>query len=161
MRGFIQDSLQSKLLVLVYSRGVIMNKINEDSQLYKGIFWITDLDNISNNELYFQIPVDFLGNIDPSVDRIRLNSKNNDNYNHKNMWNDLSSRQTHNKSFDYYPRGRVEIMNGKAVIYANPNICTSEVVDWIKDRFNLTNHNGIKSVKVMPDHSEHYKCYLD
>ena len=161
MRGFIQDSLQSKLLVLVCSRGIIMNKINEDSQLYKGIFWITDLEDVDKNDLYFQIQVDFLGNIDPSVDRIRLNSKNNDNYNHKNLWNDLSSRQTHNKPFDYYPRGRVEITNGKAVIYANPNICTGEVVDWIKDKFNLTSHNGIKSVKIMPDYSEHYKCFLD
>ena len=138
-----------------------MLRLTEDSQLYKGIFWITDMDDIDSNQLYFQIPVDLDGNIDSDFDRMRLNSKNNDNYNHQLVWKTLSSNETCNKSFDYYPRGRVEIANGKATIYANPNICISKVVDWLTRKFNLNSHSGITKVRVVPDHSEHYQCYLD
>ena len=138
-----------------------MYNLMEDSQLYKGIFWIKDLEDIDFNQLYFQIPVDMDGNIDDEFDRMRLNSKNNDNYNHKLVWDSLPSKETDAKSFDYYPRGRVEISNGKVIIYANPNICTDSVVDWIVKRFNLTSHNGIKSVRIIPDYSVHYRCYLD
>lgn len=138
-----------------------MLKLTEDTQLYKGIFWIIDLDDIESNQLYFQIPVDMNGNIDADFDRMRLNSKNMDNYNHQAVWKSLSSKETHNKPFDYYPRGRVEIANGKATVYANPNICTSSVVDWLVSKFNLNSHNGINKVNVIPDNSVHYRCYLD
>ncbi len=134
---------------------------NNKSQLYKGIFWITDIDEVSSESLVFLIPVDSIGNIDPSVDRMNLNSKNNDNYNHKKLWESLNSRETHNKSFDYYPRGRVEVSKGKATIYANPHICTETVVEWIVETFNLTEQNGIKKIKVVPDNSCHYNCNLD
>jgi len=138
-----------------------MATLFEDSQLYKGIFWITDLEDIGANQLYFQIPVDAYGNIDLEFDRMCLNSKNADNYNHKNVWGELSSKETHNKPFDYYPRGRVEIANAKATIYLNSHICTTEVIDFIKRKFNLTDHNGIKKVSVVVDGSDHYQCYLD
>ena len=132
-----------------------------DYVVFKGIFWITDLENVAENRLYFRIPVDAMGIIDPSVDRMSLNSKNLDNYNHEKVWESLTSKETHNKRFDYYPRGRVEISRGKATIYANSHICTEEVVEWIRDRFNLTEENGILSVRVVQDNSAHYKCYLD
>ena len=135
--------------------------MNREDRLYKGIFWITDIDDPIMGNLYFTIPVEPDGTIDPSVDRMSLNSKNNDNYNHKKVWENLGSKATNNKSFDYYPRGRVEISNRKAVIYASPYICTEEVVDWIKDPFHLTDQNGINNIRVVPDNSYHYKCYLD
>ncbi len=135
--------------------------MNREERLYKGIFWITDIDDPIMGNLYFTIPVEPDGTIDPSVDRMSLNSKNNDNYNHKMVWENLGSKVTNNKSFDYYPRGRVEISNGKAVIYARPYICTEDVIDWIKDTFQLTDQNGINSIRVVPDNSYHYKCYLD
>ena len=135
--------------------------MNREDRLYKGIFWITDIDDPIMGNLYFTIPVEPDGTIDPSVDRMSLNSQNNDNYNHKKVWENLGSKATNNKSFDYYPRGRVEISNRKAVIYASPYICTEEVVDWIKDTFHLTDQNGINNIRVVPDNSYHYKCYLD
>ena len=137
-----------------------MQQVNEDTQLYKGIFWITDLDNISNNKLYFQIPCDLDGN--PLNNNLDLNSKNHDTYNHERTWKQLSSKETHNKPYNYYPRGRVEITgHGHAAIYLNPNINTTEVIDWIKRVFNLNIYNNISKVKVISDGSEHYKCYLD
>lgn len=132
----------------------------EDSELYKGIFWIVDLEDLEQNETYFQIPVTSDGII-RDVSGLYLNSKGHDNYNHRATWERLEARYTHNKPFDYYPRGRIEISHGKAIIYMNPHICTEEVVEWLKDKFNLTTHNGIQDIKVIPDFSEHYKCYLD
>ena len=121
-------------------------KLFEDSQLYKGIFWIVDLDDISNNDEYcFVIPVDSYGDI-TDYDGLSLNDRNKTTYNHANTWNDLPKHLTHRKSFDYYPRGRVEINNGKAIIYANPNICTDEIKNFIISEFNLTTHNGINEV---------------
>ena len=131
------------------------------SQLCKGIFWITDQEDIYSNKLVFLIPVDNFGNIDPSVDRLSLNSKNHDNYNHKKVWDSLNSKDTHNKSFDYYPRGRVEIANSRATIYASPHLCTDAVIEWVKDTFNLTEQNGIKRIRFVADHSDHYLCCLD
>ena len=122
--------------------------INEDSTLYRGIFWIRDIDNIDNTDLYFQISP-------------QLSSKDTQNYNHKNLWNSLPKKITNNLSFDYYPRGRVEVHNGIATIYCSPYIATEELKNWIIDKFNLNNHNGIKKVKMIADGSNHYHCYLD
>lgn len=126
-------------------------KLNEDSELYKGIFWIRDIDN-PTNELFFQIPTDEYGN-SSSI----FNSKKGDTYNHERTWKELYEK----KPFDYYPRGRVEIRNGVARIFLNPNLNTEEIIDLIKREFNLTSRNGIKNIKVFPDYSEHYRCYLD
>ncbi len=136
-----------------------MYQINEDSQLYSGIFWVPDIDEISDNTLYFQVPVDFDGN--PIGDTTHLNAKSGLTFNHERTWEQLPSRMTHNKKYNYYPRGRVIISHGKATIWVNPNLCCDAVRDWCIDRFNLTRHNGITNTVIRPDYSEHYKCYLD
>lgn len=140
-----------------------MIMLNEDKNLYRGIFWITDINNIENSKLYFQIPCDSNGNINDDTFNINadMSSKGNDNYNHKNVWNTLDKKYTHNKAFNYYPRGRIEINNGKAIIYVSPHIATDELKDWVIDKFNLTSFNGINKVRIIADGSEHYKCYLD
>ena len=136
--------------------------INEDSTLYRGIFWIRDIDNINDTDLYFQIPCDSNGEIDSNFQiSPQLSSKDTQNYNHKNLWNSLPKKITNNLSFDYYPRGRVEVHNGVATIYCSPYIATEELKDWIIDKFNLNNHNGIKKIKMIADGSNHYHCYLD
>lgn len=136
--------------------------INEDSTLYRGIFWIRDIDNINDTDLYFQIPCDSNGEIDSNFQiSLQLSSKDTRNYNHKNLWNSLPKKITNNLSFDYYPRGRVEVHNGVATIYCSPYIATEELKDWIVNKFNLNNHNGIKKVKMIADGSNHYHCYLD
>jgi hypothetical protein len=138
-------------------------QLNEDTNLYRGIFWIKDIDNIEQSDLYFQIPCDNNGNInDPEFSMPDLQSSTGkDNYNHKRVWNSLDKKYTDNKSFDYYPRGRVEISNGKATIYASPYIANDKLKNWLIDKFNLTPSNGIKKIRIIADGSEHYKCYLD
>lgn len=130
-------------------------------QLSKGIFWITDIENFECDPMIYRIPVDPLGNIDDSVDRAMLNSKQHDNYNHKKKWENLNTKVRRNKRFDHYPRGRVEIRQHRAIIYVTPYTCIEEIIDFIRNEFNLTEENGIHSVRVIPDYSEHYKCHLD
>ena len=136
--------------------------LDEDSNLYRGIFWITDIDNIEASDLYFQIPCNSNGDIDNDFHiSNNMSSKGTDNYNHKNVWNSLLNKITKGKPFDYYPRGRVEISNGKATIYHSPHIPQDELRRQLINKFNLTTHNGIKKVRLIADGSTHYRCYLD
>ena len=136
--------------------------LRESRDLSRGIFWITDIDNIDNNKLYFQIPCDKNGNVQsqPNV-CLDLNAKSGTTYNHERTWSQLSSKYTQNKPFNYYPRGRVEIANGKATIYLSLHIATDEVKQWCIDKFNLTPVHGITKVRLVADGSAHYKCQLD
>lgn len=140
-----------------------MMQLTEDVKLYRGIFWIPDVDDVQSSDLYFTIPCDMNGDIDDPEFQIpqTMSSTGSDNYNHKRVWNQLPSKLTHNKPFDYYPRGRVEISNGVAKVFHSPYIPQEELKDFVIDKFNLTKHNGIKKIKMIADGSDHYKCYLD
>lgn len=126
-------------------------ELNESSELYRGIFWIKDIDN-PTSEFFFKIPTDEYGNSSGVY-----NSRSGLTYNHEQTWKELG--QT--KPYNYYPRGRVEIRNGVARIFLNPNLNRVDIISLIKKEFNLTPYNGIKDVKVFVDNSDHYKCYLD
>lgn len=131
-------------------------------QLYRGIFWIKDIDDLYNTNVCFQIPCDSNGDIDPDFEiSTTMSSTNTTNYNHQRVWNTLDKKYTNNKAYNYYPRGRIEIHNGIATIYASPYIDRNDIISWTTDKFNLTNHNGIKKVRFIADGSEHYKCHFD
>ena len=134
--------------------------LNEDLELYKGIFWIVDLENLDNNRNYcFKIPSDVYGN--PIDDNLDLNAKRGSTYNHKLVWDRLSRKLTRGKQYNYYPRGRIEIHNGVAKIFLNGNINREDVVDFLISEFNIIPHNGVKNIKIIEDNSQHYLCYLD
>ena len=137
-----------------------IKKLNEGiTDLYKGIFWIVNLDDIYKNRDYcFLIPTNSFGD---NIENVEVNAKSGSTFNHEKTWEYLSSKQTKNKKYNYFPRGRVEISNGKAIIYLNPNINTEEVKKFLIDEFHLYEINGIKSVRMISDGSDHYKCYLD
>ena len=40
-----------------------MLKLDESSELAKGIFWVKDIDNVSDSLIYFDIPCDTEGNV--------------------------------------------------------------------------------------------------
>lgn len=142
-----------KIIAMIYK-----NEMERKSIIYKGIFWKED-EIVSPLECVFKVPSDEDGNVLEKSDE--LTSKKGDNFNHKKSWEKLDKWRTRNKPFDYYPRGRVEIRHGKAIIYANPNICGDKLIAWCKEKFNLYESNGIRDIKCKPDYSEHYKCYLD
>lgn len=77
-------------------------------------------------------------------------------YNHKRTWETLPHKVTRGKSFDYYPRGRVELKNDKTTIWLNHNV--SDLIDAIKSEYRL---NSLSNVKLRVDGSSHYKCHFD
>ena len=90
-----------------------------------------------------------------TVDTYNGIAKSGLNYNHKRLWSDIKPKGC-NKSYNYYPRGRVEFSNkGEPIIYMNPNIDESFIPD-ICAEFGLR-----QDPKIRYDHSNHYKCYLD
>lgn len=137
-----------------------MRILHEDTALYKGIFWITDSENLEHNrQNCFLIPVASDGSL--IGDYQMYNSRNGNTYNHERTWAELPKSITQNKPFNYFPRGRVEISNGKATIYLSPHINTPEIREFVQNEFNLTPYNGISKVIFHSDGSNHYKCYLD
>ena len=142
------------------------DSISDSKELCSGIFWIvSDYSDLSDYKLLmFEIPCDIDGNA-VGCHEIPLNSKSGSTYNHKKTWeSEIKNNSTHKpynkKSYDYYPRGRVEISSNRAIIYLNPNINTNTVVDDIKRSFGL-NQNSISSVKVSADNSYHYQCWIE
>ena len=123
-------------------------------KLYRGIFWIKDLDNLEENKPYLlKIKINLEG--DALSFDLPLNSKDGNNYVHRFAWLMLPKNLTKNKSFDYYPRGRVEIKNKKALLYINPILNEKKIIDYLKQECCLD------EVKIILDFHEHYKCELD
>lgn len=133
-------------------------KILESRELSKGIFWVRDANNIEGSGIFLDIPCTPEGD---AFNISGLNAKNGTTYNHEHTWPLLGASITEGKPYNYYPRGRVEIANGKATIFANPNIANEKLLKWCIQKFNLTEINGIRKVRVVADGSAHYKCYLD
>jgi len=113
----------------------------EKIKLCAGIFWIlSDYHDLSDYELLmFDIPCDSNGKPD-NTHSIELNSKSGNTYNHKKLWdsevkNNSKYRPFNKKDYDYYPRGRVEISNNRAIIYLNPHINEPKFINIIKQNF--------------------------
>jgi len=135
-------------------------------ELHSGVFWvISDFHDLSDYKLLvFEIPCDVNGK-PVGTHSIELNSKSGSTYNHKKLWKDTivgnSAHKPYNrKSYDYYPRGRVEISNDRAIIYLNPNIDKPFIINEIKNSFGLILEN-ISEIRIIADGSNHYKCWMD
>lgn len=106
----------------------------------KGVFWIID------GEL---LAFPFDGTYPEGI------SKSGDTYNHKKLWKSVCPKGC-NKPYNHYPRGRVEVKKQKkAVIYMSPHIPLTFLPE-IKKVFQISD-----KPRVMFDHSEHYRCWLD
>ena len=76
-------------------------------KLYRGIFWIKDIESRAavvikaecNSNGFFTTVPDF-----------KLLAKSGTEFNHQAAWSTLPKRETGNKPYNYYPRGRVEIL---------------------------------------------------
>lgn len=128
--------------------------------IYRGVFWITDIDNIYGSGLYFRIPCDINGSTDFEISE-QVSAKNAVNYNHKRLWETLPKKTTAGKSFDYYSRGRVEIRNATAIVYHSPYIPQDVLKKWVIEKFGLSVQNGIRKIRLVADGSEHYRCHYD
>jgi len=108
--------------------------------MLKGPFWVigeTDLDgNLSFGKL-LACSVE-VSQITPS---------------HKDIWD--FCRGNIKRRWNYYPRGRVEIRRGKAVVFANP-ICFEWA--WLEDELRNHFHLGSLEINYKADNSRHYQC---
>lgn len=129
------------------------------NRLQRGIFWVKDT-NIFLDVVVFKAECDENGVFDNLLNMCLL-SKSGKEFNHKSVWNTLPKQKTEKKPYNYYPRGRVQIKNGCAVIYANANIISDKLKKWAIEEFNLSKENGINKIMLKTDMSNHYLCYLD
>ena len=118
--------------------------------VFKGIFWIKP----SSRLVTLKVGCDSCGNLLEDIPPDML-SKSGGNFNHKNAWNALPKSVTENKEYDFYPRGRAEIRNGKAIIFTN--YITEKLKQKIIGSFYLSAENGIRQVVFKIDNSKHYK----
>jgi len=130
-----------------------------------GIYWVvSESEDLQNYTLlYFNVRCDTHGNA-IEIPALQLNSKSGKSYNHKAMWdsqvkNNPLHKPYNKKDYDYYPRGRVEISNSKAVIYLSPIISETLILDEIKAAFGLS-ADTIANVKIAVDNSAHYRSCL-
>ena len=119
-------------------------------KLSKGVFWYE-----GGELLPYLIPCDRGGNV-LKVPEYPLESKDGSNYNHQKLWARLPRAVTEGHPFDYYPRGRVEIREGRATIFLHPSLFTSEIEQEIVHIFGLVSENKVRLVRFVPDGSAHY-----
>ena len=116
-----------------------LNKLDEsrkeDEIYFQGPFWIIGDSQIEINKGNFEIldkliPVDYNGNyLDTTPSTKGFTS-------HKKLWNDYKSKYN-NVDYDYYPRGRVRIVNGEVFIHINSKMNTPKIINTIINKFGL------------------------
>lgn len=118
--------------------------------MYKGIFWCYK--GFYEEYYFYTVKVRCDTNGTP-LESIEFTSKSGDNFNHKVEW---EKRGKIGKPYNYYPRGRIEIRNGKIKIYANPILIADSVVQChIIEHFELEDEKT--KIKWIPDYSTHYE----
>ena len=148
------DQVEKELLEQITGKSVATFEMPKT--LSRGIFWVlaeTKEEITVENILPVHKFCDRDGN---STDSNGFSSKSGLSYNHKETWAQLPKKITKGKPFDYYPRGRVEIRNGKATIWMNGNVLS--LANDIKEFYGLS---ALQEVVVREDGSDHYKCHFD
>jgi hypothetical protein len=112
-----------------------MEKTDDKKDFKRGVFWIVDGELLA-------IPYD--------EDAAEGLSKNRANYNHRLLWPEVRPEKC-SRSYDYYPRGRVEYTPyGKPVIYMGMTVPYKFVYEII-EFFDISEEPYVKR-----DGSEHY-----
>jgi len=119
--------------------------------LFKGLFWLTD-----GGLITYKIACDADG--EPVTPDLPYNSRRGDSFTHKATWEDAvkeQPREIRSKSWNHFPRGRVEIKNSKVTVYHNPTLTAPDFEQRIKNEFELDGET--LEISFMQDHSRHYK----
>ncbi len=126
----------------------------------KGIFWFlcfVDKDGdlaFTGEILTLLISCDEEGNPKAAPS---YNSKNGRSNTHKDSWIAVTAgrKDLRGISWNYYPRGRVEISRGRALVFMNPLILNCEdCLELIREAFRI----GDMDIRVKIDNSAHYQC---
>lgn len=119
----------------------------------KGIFWCANFDTECPELITVSAACDKNGD---SKEPVRFSSKSGNNFNHRPEWERLDRSITAGRPFNYYPRGRVEIKNGKATVFLNPAINKECIVRRIMDAFELMT-GELNCINIKSDGSSHYR----
>ena len=119
----------------------------------KGIFWCANFDTECPELITVSAACDKNGD---SKELVRFSSKSGNNFNHRPEWECLDRSITAGRPFNYYPRGRVEIKNGKATVFLNPAINKECIVYRIMDAFELMT-GELNCINIKSDGSSHYR----
>jgi len=123
--------------------------------LMKGLFWKIPNNNGERKILTYAAACDRNGIAEEG--QPAYNSKKGDSFSHERAWPLASEnlpQRIRSKPWNFYPRGRVEIANGKATIYYNPLLAqwTGFEAAVIRE-FEL---DGFPA-RFVPDYSKHYE----
>lgn len=119
----------------------------------KGIFWFVKESGDDNLRIITKT-------ISPEDSDFIGNSKNAETYNHRLTWGIISAdepREIRNREWNYFPRGRVEIVRNKATVYLNPILNEEKYHMEIAAAFNLSS----LKIRYISDGSEHYKSNFE
>ena len=116
--------------------------------MYKGIFWLIT-DRLGEKQLIC-VKVSCDANGTP-LETVTFSSKSGENFNHQAEWSKLSPKLTLRKPFNYYPRGRVEVRNGKITVFCHPEFTQSLYRKWIIREFAIPDNS-----RFVADGSAHY-----
>ena len=120
----------------------------------KGIFWCVAAESAHPWLITVSVSCDAEGNPDtPAV----FTSKAGMNFNHKAEWEKLDKSIRGGLPYNYYPRGRVEIWKGKAMVYLNPDINREDIIQIVFEVFELKQTGGIRKISVKSDGARHYR----
>lgn len=127
--------------------------------MYKGIFWCyrqgVILKGKEETSEVIIIPVkvkcDENGNV---LEEASYSSKSGENFNHKVEWDKLKKGLKGGHPYNYYPRGRVEIRNGKIKVFANPVIFEdAQIIKTVFESFEIEK----ELAELHADNSYHYR----
>lgn len=77
---------------------------------------------------------------------------------HKEAWEihiQPAEKRFRQVAYNYYPRGRVVIRNGRATVFLNQHIATEEVIQRVCETFSLT------GPRIHAEGGHHYQCFMD
>lgn len=78
---------------------------------------------------------------------------------HKDSWKAVMTgrKDLRGISWNYFPRGRVEISHGRALVFMNPQILNCKnYLEQIREKFGI----GHLDIRVKIDNSAHYQCTI-
>lgn len=135
----------------------------EEELYFKGPFWIVaDSVNAIHGGKYKIVGekylCDFNGKIMSNIDWARNSTT------HKRLWRDKYAKLTNSadKPFDYYPRGRVDIWDGKAYIFIHSSMNFEPLIGNLISEYGLDKLDDAELVEVVENDNQgsHYDYKL-
>lgn len=129
----------------------------EDDTYWEGVFWIIadSVEDIFNDKFSIigdKVLVDYNG---------KLQQQYNSSYwTHKQIWDKTYKAKYNNVPYNYYPRGRVVIRNGKAWINLPREVYLPQIIDAVVAEYNLNKLQIEHSVKDDSE-NQHYSFQLN